>query len=1596
MGIISNVLQTVFTTKGADKVVAQTDHVGRSQTRLGQTSAATGRQFAAQSAGLGGLVAAYAGAAATIFALQAAFDALARAAQSENIIKGTSALAAETAQSGPKILKNMKDITDGQITMAEAAQNANIAISAGFSTRQIEGLTKVALSASKALGRNLTDSLQRVVRGTAKLEPELLDELGIFVKLDPATRKYAAQLGVAASSLSEFERRQAFANAAIEEGSRKFGSIDTTVPSAQKSLEQLQASLAELSTEFLLIVAQSIQPFVDFMKNDAGNSLALFGVVLALVFSKGASIVGDFAGNGILKITSWADTISVKMQEAKGSFKEVELAAKKLGDEIDSSSRKGLQGADKSGRFNQKGVQKNVANEAAAARTRFLEGERLSIAQQAKDTAILTKAQEQLAARGRQTGLAYKDAGKIITAYAASTAKAGLATRALTGFTIGLSKSLTVLKAAGSAALSLFNGLFIISALADFAGFDIFGKLAGYFRDARKDSKELESGIVGLYAAASGGSKSLTDSLKVLGASSADIEKLNETVLTSIISTSDKAETRLTRLQNSLDSAKSISNVDNLRISLEQLGVQLASAKTPEQAAAIGKKIDEVTQRVKEADAVTIPLELEIAKGIQSSAVTIVQQELAILNKAIAESGGVASTQQALDRANLEGQLSYFKQYSANLGSIIGSLSAATGLGGEAVSKLITDSDIIRFNAASDSIEVFGKVIKLTGDGASDLNRLTEAQRDLLGSALLVENTLNETNAAYLAGAADANVLSGAIAGIRETLLSSEQGIADYTEELIAQGVGVTTATEKAQLFFAAQRKGLTDLTALRDALLSIEEATKNVGKVFGSDISALENLSFRGLVDSSGVFAKNQKEIAKNQTDILLTTLNTAAADFERSKVLAEITNRSKDENDELSKINANSKLYETTLKAIAGRLISMRQELDKIVSAQEKRAKLLVTETALLNQQLSINKSQANAELAQAERQYAIDSLDDQISRAKDLIELDKLRLKNTIERANFIDDLQRNEDAKLPDGLSNKRVKGVEDAAAKVSIKLDAEEAAGIMLDELNKGNDARKAIVDFELAGLTAVQQADQRLFDLETKSIRLQLEKESANIDTQIDILKSTAELDIARIEARAQAIQAEADIVLAQIEGYKQFAAVIDVDILNTNNKAKTVDAFGIHVANLSKVLSQYVSSNPEATGGVDVVAAKAVNLASIDSATALANDIGSSLRAAADLVNSNTEQVKINLEAEKTSIQNIADIKEATFKTEKATLTRRLSQLEETRRIQKGILYENQLAEQDKVQRKLDNLNSGLDAGGGSGKKKKEDEVESTVKDMLTAIFSGIDNAINTAIMDFSNLILYGEGSFSDIFANLFKSIQQTLFQETIANPLSNFLTENILGITKKGIDDAVVNPDGSLNVVVSNLAQFAIPQANEEGLADIIGDGSKGGFFTKLFAPLKDSLMGIFGKDGFIGKLFSGIGSLFSGGGAGGGGFLGGLFKGIFSLFGMAQGGMVHMAQGGGVSGLRDSVPTMLEPGEFVIRKPMARQIGAPALQAMNATGSMPQGDVQVNINNQGTPQDATASAPKFDGEKYVIDIITRDLSNNGPVRRALRGGR
>ena len=211
--------------KGLDGVSKSTRDVNRNmQAMSGRVESGT-KGFARMQQGTGGLVQTYAILASTLFAVGAAFRALENAANIQNQIKGFQELAAITGTSMLTTTAAVRQATGGLLEFQAAAQQTAIATAAGFSRDQIVGLAEGAKLASVALGRDMTDSFNRLIRGVTKAEPELLDELGIILRLDIATRKFAASQGLIAEKLTISQRRMAVFNEVQKQLEENFGAF---------------------------------------------------------------------------------------------------------------------------------------------------------------------------------------------------------------------------------------------------------------------------------------------------------------------------------------------------------------------------------------------------------------------------------------------------------------------------------------------------------------------------------------------------------------------------------------------------------------------------------------------------------------------------------------------------------------------------------------------------------------------------------------------------------------------------------------------------------------------------------------------------------------------------------------------------------------------------------------------------------------------------------------------------------------------------------------------------------------------------------------------------------------------------------------------------------------------------------------------------------------------------------------------------------------------------------------------------------------------------------------------------------------------------
>jgi hypothetical protein len=290
-----------------------------------QNTANSTKAFSKQAGVVGGLVPIYATFAANVFAIGAAFGVLSRNAAIKQLETSLTNTGIAAGKNLPGIADNLKAITGEAISTEAALRATAIATSSNFSTQQLQELTKVATGASIALGRNLPDALDRLVRGTAKLEPEILDELGIIVRLDQATRDYAVKLNKTAGELTQFERQQAFLNATITQGIDKYGKIAQTID--PNPYDRLSSAFDDLVKNSLELVNKGLIPVVEFLSESPTalfSALGLFGTTIV------SQIVPAVSQLSAASAASFAQAARAAKISAMAIQSEYSIAAQKI------------------------------------------------------------------------------------------------------------------------------------------------------------------------------------------------------------------------------------------------------------------------------------------------------------------------------------------------------------------------------------------------------------------------------------------------------------------------------------------------------------------------------------------------------------------------------------------------------------------------------------------------------------------------------------------------------------------------------------------------------------------------------------------------------------------------------------------------------------------------------------------------------------------------------------------------------------------------------------------------------------------------------------------------------------------------------------------------------------------------------------------------------------------------------------------------------------------------------------------------------------------------------------------------------------------
>ena len=325
---------------------------------VAQASSGASKNFSKMSQGMGGLVGVYASFAAQVFALSAAFGFLKRSADLENLRKAQTDFASSTGLAIRTLTNDLQEASKGMLSFKDAAQASAIGVAKGFSGAQLEQLTDGAVRASKALGITFDDTFSRLLRGVSKAEPELLDELGITLRLESATQRYATAIGKSRDALNTAERSQAVFVETMRQLNDTFGSVKAEA----NPFVELQTTFQRIVEDITAGVLPAISSVVSIINSNAKIAAGAFAVLAGLIIlnlsgfgfaiEKMTMGVGKGIGFAAKKVGSGVSGLTKKATSGIGAFvankaEDLELAALFLEEKLENVGSKLKTGAEK-------------------------------------------------------------------------------------------------------------------------------------------------------------------------------------------------------------------------------------------------------------------------------------------------------------------------------------------------------------------------------------------------------------------------------------------------------------------------------------------------------------------------------------------------------------------------------------------------------------------------------------------------------------------------------------------------------------------------------------------------------------------------------------------------------------------------------------------------------------------------------------------------------------------------------------------------------------------------------------------------------------------------------------------------------------------------------------------------------------------------------------------------------------------------------------------------------------------------------------------------------------------------------------------------
>ena len=193
-------------------------------------------------------------------------------------------------------VEEIQEATRGTVTELEAFNIANRVLLSNVPElyENIGDVVRDSSDVAAVYGITTEEAIERIIRGITKLEPELLDELGIRVRLREATAAYALEIGKSVDELTQQERVTAFANATLTQ------------------LNANAVATGRIASQGPLTVAQRL----DQMRVEAERARDAFGRIVTPSVLRGLETATGWLTSIADRLSDIADADEITIQQA--------------------------------------------------------------------------------------------------------------------------------------------------------------------------------------------------------------------------------------------------------------------------------------------------------------------------------------------------------------------------------------------------------------------------------------------------------------------------------------------------------------------------------------------------------------------------------------------------------------------------------------------------------------------------------------------------------------------------------------------------------------------------------------------------------------------------------------------------------------------------------------------------------------------------------------------------------------------------------------------------------------------------------------------------------------------------------------------------------------------------------------------------------------------------------------------------------------------------------------------------------------------------------------------------------------------------------